>query len=166
MADADAPKNKGGRPTKYRPEFVKQTEKLCKLGATDQQLADFFEVKVLAIHQWKLVHPEFSEATKIGKDICDDRVERSLYQRAMGYEQEEVKIFMPAGATEPVYAPYTAKIAPDVTACIFWLKNRRKMEWRDKQDVDLGASEGFAALLEGIYAKRTAAKPGGGGKLA
>jgi hypothetical protein len=62
---------------------------------------------------------------KGGQGHCRRRVERSLYQRAIGYEQEEVKIFMPSGAENPVYAPFRAKVAPDVTAAIFWLKNRR-----------------------------------------
>lgn len=121
-----------GRPSAYEPEFAKQAEKLCALGATDQELADFFEIDVRTVYRWKHDHDEFCQALKGGKEIADERVERSLYQRAIGYEQEEVKIFMPGGADEPVYAPFRAKIAPDTTAAIFWLKNRRSGEWRDK----------------------------------
>lgn len=123
-----------GRPTLYKPEFVKQAEKLAMLGATDQEIADFFEVDVRTLYRWKHDHDDFCQALKVGKDVCDNRVERSLFQRAIGYEQDEVKIFMPANAPEPVYAPYRAKIPPDTTAAIFWLKNRRSAEWRDKQD--------------------------------
>lgn len=121
----------GGRPSKYDPKFAKQAQQLCLLGATDQEMADFFEVNVATIYRWKHDQPEFCEALKVGKETADERVERSLYQRAIGYEQDEVKIFMPASATEPVYAPFRAKVAPDVTAAIFWLKNRRSQEWRD-----------------------------------
>jgi hypothetical protein len=124
-----------GRPTKYRKEFAKQAHKLCHLGATDQEMADFFEINAATLYRWKHDHPEFCEALKTGKDVADERVERSLYQRATGYEQDEVKIFMPANATAPVYAPYRAKISPDVTAGIFWLKNRRGDQWRDKSEV-------------------------------
>lgn len=120
-----------GRPSSYKPEFAKQASKLAELGATDQELADFFEVDVRTIYRWKHDHADFCHALKLGKDVADTRVERSLYQKAIGYEQDEVKIFMPGGATEPVYAPYRAKIAPDTTAAIFWLKNRRSQEWRD-----------------------------------
>lgn len=120
------------RPTSFRPEFVEQSKKLAKMGATDMELSGFFEVSVSTINLWKIVHPEFSESLKMGKDEADARVERSLYQRAMGYEQDAVKIFMPAGAAAPVYAPYIERIPPDTTACIFWLKNRRREEWRDK----------------------------------
>lgn len=125
-----------GRPSKYDPAFATQAQKLCLLGATDQEIADFFEVNVATIYRWKHDHDEFCEALKSGKDVADSRVERSLYQRAVGYEQDEVKIFMPSGADEPVYAPFRAKIAPDVTAAIFWLKNRRSDEWRDVKHID------------------------------
>lgn len=125
--------SKTGRPPKYHDGIPKQAEKLCQLGATDQEIADFFEVDVRTVHRWKAEHEDFRHALKSGKAEADERVERSLYQRAIGYEQDEVKIFMPAGAAEPVYAPYRAKIAPDTTAAIFWLKNRRPEDWRDKQ---------------------------------
>lgn len=120
-----------GRPSDYKPEYAKQAEKLARLGATDQEVASFFEVDVRTVYRWKHDHDDFCHALKVGKTVADDRVERSLYQKAIGYEQQEVKIFMPASAEEPVYAPFVAKIAPDTTAAIFWLKNRRSQEWRD-----------------------------------
>lgn len=126
-----------GRPTDYRDEFAKQAAKLCEMGATDQEIADFFEVDVRTVYRWKHVHPKFCQAIKAAKESADERVERSLYQRAIGYEQDEVKIFMPGGADEPVYAPFRAKVAPDTTAAIFWLKNRRPSDWRDKQEIDV-----------------------------
>ena len=125
-----------GRPSSYKPEYAKQASHLAELGATDQEVAGFFEVDVRTIHRWKHDHEAFCHSLKVGKEVADDRVERSLYQKAIGYEQEEVKIFMPGGATEPVYAPFTAKIAPDTTAAIFWLKNRRSQDWRDKREVE------------------------------
>src|SRR4051812_34172946 len=111
------------RPSSYKPEFAEQAAKLAMLGATDQEMADFFEIDVRTLYRWKHDHDEFCQALKGAKEAADDRVERSLYQRAIGYEQDEVKIFMPGGASEPVYAPFRAKVAPDVTAAIFWLKN-------------------------------------------
>ena len=57
-----------GRPSKYKPEHAKAAAKLCKLGATDAQLADFFEVSVSTINLWKVQHKEFSESLKDGKD--------------------------------------------------------------------------------------------------
>lgn len=136
-----------GRPTDYRPEFVEQGRKLCELGATDQELADFFDVDVRTIYRWKHDHDEFCQALKVGKDVADERVERSLYQKAIGYEQDEVKIFMPSGAGEPVYAPFRAKVAPDTTAAIFWLKNRRSAAWRDKTEVEHNVNKDLAEWL-------------------
>jgi len=138
----------GGRPSSYKLEFAKQAEKLCLLGATDQELADFFEVDVRTVYRWKGQFPEFCHALKAGKDQADERVERSLYQQAIGYEQDEVKIFMPAGAEGPVYAPYRAKVAPNVTAAIFWLKNRRGDEWREKQHTELTGAGGGPVAME------------------
>lgn len=136
-----------GRPTDYDPDYDRQAAKLAELGATDQEVADFFEVDVRTIYRWKHDHEGFCQALKVGKDVADERVERSLYLKAIGYEQEEVKIFMPSGADEPVYAPFRAKIAPDTTAAIFWLKNRRSQDWRDKTEQVHSFSEDMAEWL-------------------
>jgi hypothetical protein len=70
------------------------------------------------------------------KAEADSRVERSLYERANGYTYDAVKIFMPAGAKKPVYAPYREHVPPDTTAAIFWLKNRDPARWRDAWQVE------------------------------
>ena len=95
-----------------------------------------FDVCLSAIQKWKRQREEFRNALKVGKAEADNRVERSLYERANGYSYDAVKIFMPAGAKEPVYAPYVEHMPPDVTACIFWMKNRMPERWRDVQNVD------------------------------
>lgn len=122
-----------GRPSNYRAEFVAQAEKLAKLGATDIEIADFFEVSERTLNTWKNQHPRFLQSLKAGKDESDQRVERSLYRRALGFEHEAVKIFCSkdGGVTQ---VPYREIIPPDTTACIFWLKNRRRDEWRDQQE--------------------------------
>jgi hypothetical protein len=73
---------------------------------------------------------------KGGKVEADKCVERSLYERANGYSYDAVKIFMPAGAKKPVYAPYREHVPPDTTAAIFWLKNRDPARWRDAWQVE------------------------------
>jgi hypothetical protein len=75
-------------------------------------------------------------APQLGKAEADASVVRSLYQRAVGYSYDAVKIFMPAGAKKPIYAPYVEHVPPDVTAAIFWLKNRDPARWRDAWQVD------------------------------
>jgi hypothetical protein len=136
-----------GRPAKYDDRFALEATKIAQLGATDQEIADFFDVDVRTIYRWKHDHDEFCQALKTGKEVADERVERSLFQRATGYEQDEVKIFMPANARAPVYAPFRAKIAPDTTAAIFWLKNRRPDQWRDKSEIEHSASERLERIL-------------------
>ena len=147
-----------GRPSKYAPAFADQAEKLCKLGATDLELAEFFDVDVRTIYRWKALHEEFCQALKAGKDVADERVERSLYNRAVGYTHEAVKIFMPAGAKEPVYAPYQEHVPPDPTSCIFWLKNRRSEEWRDAKQLDVGVTDALADLIKEVDERRAAAR--------
>lgn len=139
-----------GRPSEYQSSFNRQAQKLCELGATDAELADFFKVTERTIYRWQVKYPEFCQALKAGKETADDRVERSLYHKAVGYSFEAVKIFMPAGAKEPVYAPFKEHIPPDTTACIFWLKNRRKAEWRDKIDHTLGGPDGEPLVVNFI----------------
>lgn len=134
VAAKSPPRKPVGRPSSYRAEYAKQAGKLAQLGATDGDLAEFFGVSQQTIDNWKASHKGFLGSLKAGKSEADDRVERSLYQRAIGYEQTSVKIFMPKDAVDPVYAPFRERIAPDTTACIFWLKNRRREEWRDRHD--------------------------------
>lgn len=123
-----------GRPSKYDPKCLKQVQKLCALGATDNDVADFLEVDVATIMRWKVRYPEFCEALKLGKDPADDRVEQSLYRRATGYSYDTEKLFVIDGVIHRV--PFTEHIPPSVTACIFWLKNRRSATWRDKREDD------------------------------
>lgn len=156
MSEEEA--SKMGRPSKYQAKFAEQAQKLCQLGATDQEIADFFEVDVRTIYRWKADHDDFCQSLKAGKEIADERVERSLFQKAIGYEQDEVKIFMPANAPSPVYAPYRAKVAPDTTAAIFWLKNRRPDLWRDKAQTELTGPDGGPVQLV-TKIQRTIVKP-------
>ena len=137
-----------GRPTKYKPEYAEQAEKLCRLGATDPDLADFFKVNTTTIWRWAGRYPEFCSAIKVGKEAADDRVERSLYQKAIGYTFDSVKVFMPAGAKEPVYAPIQEHVPPDSTAMIFWLKNRRSKDWRDRRELVADVTHHEQALEE------------------
>jgi len=138
------------RPTDYRESYVDGAKKLAKLGATDEEIADFFNISTRTLYRWKNTHEEFCQALKAGKEEADNRVERSLYQRAIGYERDAVKIFMPAGKDDPVYAPYKEAVTADTTAAIFWLKNRRSDEWRDKNETTMNVGDGLAELLASV----------------
>jgi len=122
------------RPSSYKPEFAEQARKLCQLGATDNELGDFFGVRRETIWAWAQKHDEFSNALKAGKDAADERVAQSLYHKAVGYTFDCEKVFQHQG--EIVRAPIREHVPPDTTAMIFWLKNRRPQEWRDKREIE------------------------------
>lgn len=103
------------RPTAYKTEYSEQVIGLCRLGATDEDLASFFGVCRATINNWKKSAPAFLDAIKEGKEQSDLNVANSLYQKALG---------------------------GDTTAMIFWLKNRRKNEWRDKIQQEVSAPDG------------------------
>ena len=98
-----------GRPTKYKAEFAALAETYCLMGATDEELAGFLKIDVSTLTRWKKAHPEFCTSISNGKEDADARIAASLYGKAMD---------------------------GDTTACIFWLKNRRKQHWRDRQDLE------------------------------
>ena len=135
-----------GHPTDYRPEFASRAKDMCSLGATMSELAAQFAVDQDTIYAWMTAHREFSDALKLGRDEADARVEHSLYHRALGYSREAVKIFMPAGSETPVFAPYIEHVPPDPTSAIFWLKNRRSKEWRDRHE-HTGADGGAITIV-------------------
>lgn len=135
------------RPTTYKPEYVEQAAKLAQLGATDEEMAGFFKVTVRAFYKWKARYPELVQALKVGKDAADDRVERALYSRALGYSFPSEKVFCKDGIV--TRAKIVEHVPPDTTAAIFWLKNRRKDEWRDKVETGLTDKDGNDVPLVG-----------------
>lgn len=137
-----------GRPSKYKPEYAKQAEKLCKLGATDREVAEFFGVSERTLYNWQSEHEELLQALKIGKDPADERVEKSLYRRATGYSFDAVKIVADSKTGTSLAVPYVEHVPPDTTACIFWLKNRRPEQWRDKQEIEHSVAADWAADLQ------------------
>lgn len=121
-----------GRPSDYRPEYAEQARKLCLLGATDKQLADFFETSEQTINAWKHAHPDFLESLRAGKMMADAEIADALFHRAKGYSHEEDKIFQYEGA--PVIVPTTKHYPPDPQAIALWLKNRQPDRWREKPE--------------------------------
>ena len=142
---AQVPAKPEGRPTKFDGRYVEEARRLAMLGATDTEMASFWEVTEQTLNNWKRAHPEFFESLKAGKLEADGRVAQSLFRRALGYEHEAVKILQYEGA--PVIVPYTEKYPPDTTAAIFWLKNRRKADWRDKTDHEHTGTVSLAQLI-------------------
>jgi hypothetical protein len=160
-------KTKPGRPSKYRASYATQAEKLCRLGATTSELADFFGAHTRTVEVWAAKHEAFCRAIKVGKAAADDRVERSLFQRAIGYSFETIKILGTAGGKKVNKVPFTQHVPPSTSACIFWLKNRRPEAWREvsKHEIETLSDRELASVL--AVARRMAeaeeANGGGGG---
>jgi len=115
---------KVGRPSLYdRKLHPKLAFWLAQAGLIDEQIAEEIGIHVDTLYEWRKVHPEFSESLKGGKATPDDEVEAALLRRAKGFKYVE-------GSKEKV-------ALPDTTACIFWLKNRRPGDWRDKREHDV-----------------------------
>lgn len=136
----------GGRPSSYKKEYVDQAAKLAALGATDADMANFFEVALSTFSLWKVKHQEFSDALKGAKEVADVRVETALYNRAMGYSHEDTDIRVIEG--EVVITPVIKHYPPDTTAAIFWLKNRKPEEWRDKRDIEHSGQIDLSAMSD------------------
>jgi hypothetical protein len=117
-----------GRPSPYKPDFARIAGRLCRNGATDIEVADILGISVRTFYRWCLLHDEFAAAVRVGKDAADDRVERALYQRAVGYDYTAEKIVTPKGGG-PVVMPYRMHVPADVRAALHWLAIRRPKPW-------------------------------------
>lgn len=136
-----------GRPSEYDPDkTAKQAKKACLMGATDKDLADFFEVSEKTINNWKHEHPEFLQSIKDGKEIADSNVAKSLYERANGYEHPEVHVSNYQG--EITLTELTKHYPPDTTAGIFWMKNRQPHKWRDRKQTEVSGVDGKAIEMK------------------
>ena len=137
-------------------------------GLIDKEIAHNIGIGYSTLREWKNVYPEIGEALRKGKEVVDRIVENALFKSAIGFMQ---KIKKPVRIKEVEYDPKTGKkvresekwvqveeeiyIAPQVTAQIFWLKNRKPDQWREKNDLTLTPSNGvLESLMELHHGKR------------
>lgn len=126
-----------GRPTKYNPDQLILVEGWARDGLIDEQIAHNLGIGVSTLNEWKQRYPEFAVAIKKGKDVVDREVENAMLRSAMGFEYtEEAVTNRGTVVTLRRFQP------PNVTAQIFWLKNRKPREFRDKQEVEHSTPEG------------------------
>jgi hypothetical protein len=127
--------NRGGGPTpKYRAAMAGIARKACERGMTDVEIADLLGVNVATLYRWKLEHSQFARSFKLGKAEADDRVERALFSRAVGYDFDVEKQIMTRHG--PQMLRWREHAPPDVSAAVAYLKNRRPDRWRDRQIVE------------------------------
>lgn len=138
-------KSKAGRPTSFPKSQMSAIRKLCLLGATDKDIADAYNVTEQTINNWKIKHPEFFESLKDWKLEADNLVEQSLYNRAIGCDVPDDKVFNNNG--EALIVKSRKHYPPDATSAIFWLKNRKPDQWRERPiDEDKGGEDLASAL--------------------
>ena len=137
------------------PEGLLKVEGWARDGLTDEQIAANIGIRAGTLYDWKNRFPDFSEALKKGKEVVDRQVENALLKRALGYTYEET-------TREPVLNPDTGKaeltvtktvikqVAPDTTAQIFWLKNRKPETWRDKREITTDDNDQVMAFIEAM----------------
>ncbi len=116
-------------------------------GLTDEQIAHNMGIAASTLYEWKKKHSEFSETLKRGKEVIDRQVENALLKRALGYKYDEVTIEESDDGFKKKVV--TKEVVPDTTAQIFWLKNRKSAEWRDKQVVEHEGEQVFSIKLPG-----------------
>lgn len=139
----------GGRPSKYNPELhVPIAKAMARMGAIDEEVAAEIGIDIATLYRWKVSNPKFCEALKKGKEVTDERVVDSLYKRAIGYDYEEkhyeYQNFDSEGnrLAEPIrilIKSVTKHVIPDVTAQIYWTKNRME-DWQDVRNIKVSGS--------------------------
>ena len=133
-------------------------------GLIEKQIAKNMGVAESTLRNWKNIFPEIAEALRKGKEVVDREVENALYKSALGFMQ---KVKKPVRIREVKYDPKSGKkiresekwvqveeevyIPPQVTAQIFWLKNRKPDQWREKNDLTLTPSNGVLESLMELH---------------
>lgn len=133
-------------------------------GLIDKQIARNMSIALATLKTWKVRFPEIAEALRKGKEVVDREVENALFKSALGFMQ---KVKKPVRIREVEYDPKSGKkiresekwvqveeeiyVPPQVTAQIFWLKNRKPDQWREKNDLTLTPSNGVLESLMELH---------------
>ena len=130
-------------------EGLLKIEAWARNGLTDEQIAHNIGIRKSTLYEWKKRFSAFSEALKKGKEVVDIQVENALLKRALGYSYTEItkervidydpKTGEVIGSHMEITKEVTKEVQPDVTAQIFWLKNRKPDVWRDRKDIGVSA---------------------------
>ncbi len=139
---------------KGKYEYWLTEEGLLKLegwardGLTDEDIAKNIGISRTTLHEWKKRFPNILNTLKKGKEVADRMVENALFQNAIG---KVYKVKKPIKVKEVIYengkrvkevekvmyAEEEVVIPPQTAAQIFWLKNRKSQDWREKQDISV-----------------------------
>ena len=122
------------------PEGLLLIEGWARDGLTDEEIAKNMEIGIRTLYDWEKRFPQILQSIKKNKEVADRCVEDALFRKATGYKAKEVTRERQWNRSTGQYEMVTVKevekdVAPDTTAQIFWLKNRKPDQWRDKREV-------------------------------
>jgi len=126
--------NPGSLPGKWDESMILRAMVLAQEGITEKKIAVALNVHEHTINYWKRTKPKFLEALQTGKQHYTERVERSLVESAVGYSHPDIHFATIDG--QVVQTPYIKHYAPNVTAQIFFLKNRAPNRWTDVHRIE------------------------------
>ncbi len=148
-------KNRLGARGKYldwiEPEGLLRIEGWARDGLTDKQIAHNIGVNERTFTRWKREHESIMSVLKNGKEVIDRQVENALLKNALGFEYEETKTIMeimPDGERKQRIEKVKKYSPPNPTSQIFWLKNRKPADWRDRREVDANVKEEKTIFVE------------------
>lgn len=128
------------------PDGLLLLEAWARNGLTDEQIAANIGITRSTLYEWRKKYSDISNALKKGKEVVDIQVENALFKRALGYSYTETtkervieydtETGEEIGSSMKVVKEVTKEVAGDVTAQIFWLKNRKPEAWRDVKNID------------------------------
>jgi hypothetical protein len=135
-----------GQPTHYKPEYNELAHNYCLLGATNEVLAEFFDVAPRTVDNWIATHPDFADAVRRGRAVADGVVVRALFERAKGFSHKVTRTTLYRGKEHTI--TNTVSYPPDTPACRFWLINRQRHYWQAKAEAVPEVADDMAALLD------------------
>jgi transcriptional regulator with XRE-family HTH domain len=119
-----------GQPTPYNKKMPKIAFSFAALHFTESEIAEKMGISQATLTNWKKKHPEFLASIEAGKKAVDDTAERSLYSLVTGFEREVERL-----TKDGVIVTVTEYYPPQVRACEFWLMNRRRKDWTNRQEI-------------------------------
>lgn len=136
-----------GRPPKKTKDKLNTAVRMAEFGFTDAQIAYCIDVDRTTVCNWKKENPDFFNSLKTAKAQADDKVEKSLFKRALGFSYTEVQKTVNAAGIITKETTIRKRVAPDTIACIFWLKNRRPEQWREKPEAQEGEDDNELKII-------------------
>lgn len=134
------------------PEKLLLLEAWARDGLTDEQIAENMGISSRSLYNWKKKSLPILQSLKVGKEVADIKIENALYKKALGFKEIEQVVTTRKTVefengkrvreiSEPVVTEIEKYFPPDTTAAIFWLKNRKPEQWRDKREEKVDMTE-------------------------